>query len=81
MNDGVQMFEEGHEVSAVVRERTVELFVPAHGYVLSAHLPQKLALRLAFWLIWHWIWATGFGLRTWMRSRALRQRILGDGRA
>lgn len=79
MNDGVRLIDGDHEVTAVVRERTVELFVPTHRYVLAAHLPQKLALRLAWWLIWHWIWATGCGLRTWLRSRAMRQKVLGDG--
>lgn len=81
MNDSVRMFEGSHEVTAVVRERTVELFVPAHGFVLAAHVPFRLLARLALWLIWHWIWAQKCGLRPWVRSRALRQQVLGDGRA
>lgn len=66
------------EITLLVREATVEIMVPNHAYVLAAHVPQKLAVRMALWLLWHWINASWCGLRPWLRSRAMRQQVLGS---
>ncbi len=74
------------ELAAIQEQGMVELYVTSPGSgsdipVVRAHLPEKLAGKLAFWLIRYWIMERLMGLRGWLERRKARKQLLEDSMA
>ena len=59
------------EVTAVEERTMVEFFftTPDDGPVIHAHVQERIAWRLALWLLRYWCFERLFGLRTWWERR------------
>jgi hypothetical protein len=59
------------EVTAMDERKMVELFFtsPGDGPVTHAHLQEKIAWRLALWLLRYWFLGRLCGLRSWWEHR------------
>ena len=67
------------ELTAVPEGPLVEIFVTSpgeHDSVTAAHFSDKLAIRLALWILRYWILDRWCGLRGRMEARKHRQQLL-----
>jgi hypothetical protein len=71
------------EVAAIPEGRMVEIYITSPGQdssVVSAHMPDKLALRLALWLLIHCVFVRFCGLKSWLEARRERELLFQDAR-
>lgn len=73
------------ELATFPEKGMVEVFITTPGGdpdapVVRAHLPEKLAGKLAFWLIRYWIFHRLMGIKGWSERRKARKQLLEGAR-